>query len=234
MPEALGALAVFYGPLPAPPRDLFSFFVWDVISARTVASRRDRVWQQLRLLPALTPDAMFRAPKDELKTVLDGLGGNVEERLDHLREGSGHFRRHRELAGRVTRSLPSAARVLRGIPHLSPAAKVTGLVIAGRHAAPAIDAGIVRVLARVHGLGRPGPPAVRRAARQRLREACGPDLERLTRALVILGHHAGHACAEQAPHCTVCPLRGSCAHAARAAAASSGGPGAAQGGDRVS
>lgn len=233
MQEALRALGAFYGPLPAPPRDLFPFFVWDVISTRTVLPRRDRVWQQLRLLPALTPDAVFRASKDELKSVLEGLGGNVDERLDQLREGSGHFRRHRDLATRVTQSPTSAARVLRGIPHLSPSARVTGLVIAGRFRAPAIDTGIARVLARIHGIGRLGSPAARRAARQCLREACGGDLERLTRALVVLGHHAGHACVEQAPHCTVCPLRGSCAFAARTGRPGDAG-GAGRGDDRLS
>lgn len=227
MQEALRALGAFYGPLPAPPRELFPFFVWDVISARTLPPRRDRVWQQLRLLPALTPDAMFRAAKDELKPVLEGLGGNAEERLDQLREGSGHFRRQRDLGDRVTRSIRSAARVLRGMPHLSPSARAIGIAIAGRHPTPALDAGIARVLSRLHGLGRLRPPAQKRAARQQLREACGGDLERLTRALVVLGHHAAHACAEQAPHCTVCPLRASCAFAARAS-----GPGGAGGANR--
>lgn len=233
MQEALRALGVFYGPLPAPPRELFPFFVWDVISARTLPPRRDRVWQQLRLLPALTPDAMFRAAKDELTSVLEGLGGNAEERLDHLREGSGHFRRHRDLAGMVTGSVWAAARVLRGIPHLSPSARATGIVIAGRHPAPAVDAGITRVLTRLYGPGRLRPQAQKRAARQRLRDACGGDVERLTRALVVLGHHAAHACAEQAPHCAVCPLRESCAFAARAGGTGGAG-GANRGGNPVS
>lgn len=226
MPAALDALGAFYGPIPAPPRDLFAFFVWDVISWRTLPARRDRVWQQLRLLPALTPDAMFRASKDELKGVLEGLGGNVEERLDALREGSGYFRRHRDLTARVTRSLPSAARVFRALPHLTAAARATGVAIAGRHPVPAIDAGIVRVLVRLHGLGRLHPRAQRREARRRVREACAGDLERLTRALVVLGHHAGHACADQAPHCSVCPLRAECAFGARSVdAAAPGRPG---------
>lgn len=229
MQAAIDALGAFYGPLPAPPHELFAFFVWDVISARTVPARRDRVWQQLRLLPALTPDAMFRAPKEELKAVVEGLGGNVEDRLDALREGSGHFRRHRDLAQRVTQSLLQGARVLRDVPRLTPAARTTGLVIAGRHPVPAIDAGAARVLARLHGLGRQHPRAQHRAARRNLRAAFGGDLERLTRALVVLGHHAGRACSDQAPHCGVCPLRAGCGFGS-----SGGGSPAGPGGDPVS
>jgi adenine-specific DNA glycosylase len=35
----------------------------------------------------------------------------------------------------------------------------------------------------------------------------------LADAVIVLGHHATHACAEQAPHCTVCPLQSGCAYA---------------------
>ena len=64
------ALATFYGPLAPPPRDLFGFVVWEILSARALPSRRDMAWQALRRLPALTPDAMFRAPKADLQDAL--------------------------------------------------------------------------------------------------------------------------------------------------------------------
>ena len=96
----LTALAAFYGPLAPPPRDLFAFFVWEIVSARALPARRDMAWQAVKRIPALTPDAMFRAPKDDLKAAIEGLGG-FEERLDALRAGGGHFRRHRELPRRV-------------------------------------------------------------------------------------------------------------------------------------
>ena len=68
------ALRAFYGPLAPPPQELFAFFVWDVVSARTLPARRDMAWQALKRLPALTPDAMFRASKDDLETALAAVG----------------------------------------------------------------------------------------------------------------------------------------------------------------
>lgn len=212
MDGVLTALSAFYGPLAPPPRDLFAFFVWEIVSARALPARRDMAWQAVKRIPALTPDAMFRAPKDDLKAALEGLGG-FEERLDALRAGSGHFRRHRELPGIAAGPLLRATRALRDVPHLTPSAQVRALFFAGGHAVPAADDQVARVVARLAGVSAPAGPRRRRAARQRLWAAFGDDRERLAQALVLLGHHAGHACVEHAPHCTVCPLRLGCAWA---------------------
>lgn len=214
MQRELDALATFYGPLAAPPRDLFAFFVWEVISARTLPARRDIAWQALKRLPALTPDAMFRTSKEDLKAAIEGLGG-FDERLEALRSGSGHFKRHRELPDRVAGPLPGAVRALRDVPHLTPSAQLRALLVAGGHAIAAADDGVSRVVARLHG--RPGPPgaASRRFARHTLTAALGRDRETLGHALVLLGHHAARACVEHTPHCGVCPLREGCAWARR-------------------
>lgn len=210
MDDALGALGAFYGPIPPPPHDLFAYFVWDVISSRTLPARRDHAWQALKRIPALTPDALFRAPKDELKAALEIIG-HVDARMDALREGSGHFRRHRELADRVAGSLRGAVTALRDVPHLSTSARLTAPLLVAGHAVAAVDDDVTRVLARLHGFPAASDRLRRRAARRRLASACGRDLDRLSRAVVVLGHHARHACAEHAPHCTVCPLRPVCA-----------------------
>lgn len=205
----LTALAAFYGPLAAPPRDLFAFFVWEIVSARALPARRDMAWQAVKRIPALTPDSMFRAPKDDLKAAIDGLGG-FEERLEALRAGSGHFRRHRDLADVVAGPLLRATRALRDVPHLTPSGQVRALFFAGGHAVPAVDDQTARVVARLSGVAAPAGARRRRAARQNVSAAFGRDRDRLGQALVLLGHHAGHACVEHAPHCTVCPLKTGC------------------------
>jgi len=212
MDGVLTALAAFYGPLASPPRDLFAFFVWEVVSARALPARRDIAWQALRRIPALTPDAMFRAPKDEVKAAIAGLGA-FEERFDALRSGSGHFRRHRELPDVVAGSLVRATRALGDVPHLTPSSRLRALVFAGGHAVPAVDDQVARVIGRLGGVTAPAGPRRRRVARQALAASFGRDRDRLAQALVLLGHHAGHACVEHAPHCTVCPLRSGCASA---------------------
>lgn len=212
MEGVLGALRAFYGPLAPPPQELFTFFVWDVVSARALPARRDLAWQALKRLPALTPDAMFRASQDDLEAALAAVG-SVEQRIDALKHGSGHFRRHRDLADRVHGPLLDAARALAQVPHWSTSARSRALLFAGGHAIAPVDDALARVLARLHGLP-PGPKArVRRAARRYLTAACHGNGEILAEAIVVLGHHAAHACGD-APHCGVCPLAAGCRHAA--------------------
>ena len=220
MDGVLGALRAFYGPLAPPPKELFAFFVWDVVSARALPSRRDMAWQAIKRLPALTPDAMFRASKDDLETALATVG-SVEQRIDALKNGSGHFRRHRELAQRVSGPLSGAVRALADVPHLSQPARIRALLFAGGHAVAPVDDGVARVLGRLHGFGGP-QPRVRRAARRWLFHACGGDRETLCEAIVVLAHHAGQACAEHTTHCTACPLAPQCRHAQAAQALSTG------------
>ncbi len=154
MDGVLARLRAFYGPLAQPPRELFAFFVWDVVSARALPARRDTAWQALRRLPALTPDAMFQVSKEDLGQALRAVGG-VEQRIEQLKNGSGHFRRHRELRQQVSGSLRAAVRALAGVPHLSPAARLGALLFAGGHAVAPVDDGVARVLGRLHGGGGP-------------------------------------------------------------------------------
>ena len=211
MEARLGALADFYGPLALPPRDLFAFFVSAVVSARTLPARRDLAWQALKRLPALTPDAMFRASKADLKAALEVLGGG-DDRLDALKTGSGHFRRHRALPDVVSGPLSGAVRALCDVPHLTPASRLRALLFAGRHALGGTDDAVSRVVARLDGGPAAGGPLRRRFARRRLLADLGPEPDRLGRPVVLLAHHAAHACLDHAPHCGVCPLAASCAH----------------------
>jgi endonuclease III len=213
MRAALDALARFYGPLAPPPRDLFGFVVWEILSARALPSRRDIAWLALRRVPALTPDAMFRASKAELQEALQMLPGR-DERIDELRSACGHLRRHRHLDAVVAGPLAGAVRALAAVPGLTPAGRVRALLFPGGHAVAPADDGVVRVVSRLHGLEAPGPAARRRLSRARVRAECAADLGLLRAVAVLVAHHAAHACAPSAPHCTVCPLAGQCRFAA--------------------
>ncbi len=213
MREALDALAAFYGPLAPPPRDLFGFVVWEILSARTLPSRRDLAWTALKRLPALTPDAMFRASKTDLQAALAMLPAR-EERIDHLRAASGHLRRHRDLDQVVAGPLRRAVRALADVPALEASARVRALLFVGGHAVAPVDPGITRVVARLHGLDQARPAARRRLSRSRLAADCRRQLDLLRQAAVVLAHHAAHACAEATPHCGVCPIAPGCRYAA--------------------
>ena len=57
----------FYGVLPPPPRDPFTLFVWEVLSVHSTPRKRDAALAALKRIPALTPDAMWRAPQKKLE-----------------------------------------------------------------------------------------------------------------------------------------------------------------------
>ena len=63
----IDALQKFYGALLRPPRDPFTLFVWEVLSTHSTPQKRDAALSALKRIPALTPDAMWRAPKKKLE-----------------------------------------------------------------------------------------------------------------------------------------------------------------------
>jgi endonuclease III len=215
MREALDALAAFYGRLAPPPQELFGFVVWEILSARTLPSRRDLAWLALRRLPALTPDAMFLASKADLQAALLMVPGR-DARIDELRAASGHLRRHRHLEAVVAGRLSAAVRALADVPTLTPAGRVRALLFPGGHAVAPIDEGIVRVVTRVYGLDHPRPAGRRRLARQRFQLECDGELASMRHAAVLMAHHAAQACLPASPHCGVCPLASRCRFAATA------------------
>lgn len=208
LPPRIEQLHAFYGAVPAPPKDLFAFFVWEVLSRDVLPARRDLAWQALHRIPALTPDAMFRAAPKKLVEAVALIGSARDERLDLLRKGVAELRRYREIATRVERpqSMRDALRALQRVTPLDrPARHRALLFVAGFRMMP-VDRGIARVAVRL------GLTSSERAGRTRraLAALLPADLDAYRAAAVYLGHHASHACAAVAPHCHVCPLRLEC------------------------
>src|SRR5437763_9015000 len=87
----IDALQRFYGALPAPPRDPFILFVWEVLSVHSTPRKRDAALGALKRARALTPDAMWRAPQKTLEESVAVAGPYLEQRLDRLRPGSSCF-----------------------------------------------------------------------------------------------------------------------------------------------
>ena len=89
----LDQLRTFYGSLPAPPRDPFTLFVWEVLSVHSTPRKRDLAMAALKRIRALTPDAMWKAPKKKLDESVAIAGPYNEQRLKALRTGVDIFRR---------------------------------------------------------------------------------------------------------------------------------------------
>jgi endonuclease III len=223
-------LREFYGLLAPPPTDPFQFFVWEILSADALPARRDLAWQALRRMPALTPDAMFRAPQKALLDVAAIIGPEREERIERLRATTGEFKRHRDVldVDRLrTGGLRNAARAFKRLAHLpSEVIDRALLYVAGYRVLPLDDAA-ARVVARIEGTAIPvGQGAEgftlkrafwsaelrqqRRRARKLLAAVLPRDVNAYRDAVLYLRHHAQHTCLAVAPHCGVCPLAASC------------------------
>src|SRR5205807_8130159 len=82
--RSVESLYKFYGMLPRPPRDPFTLFVWEVLSAHSTPRKRDAALGALKLNRLLTPDAMWRAPQKKLEASVALAGPYREQRLGAL------------------------------------------------------------------------------------------------------------------------------------------------------
>jgi endonuclease III len=220
--EHIRRLREFYGLLPPPPGELFQFLLWEILSRESIPARRDLSWRALHRIPALTPDAVFRAPARDLLDAIGLAGPHREDRLETIRAVVGEFRRHRDelAAACVARTtLRRAVRSLRRLTAISVGVQHQALLHAGGFPIIPVDDDVARVINRLSGeepiapARRREPGGARRAqrrARHWLARHLPQDLETRRVALLFLRHHAHHTCTAAGPHCSVCPLRESC------------------------
>lgn len=203
-------LREFYGLQPTPPADIFQFCVWEVLSEQSLPGKRDLAWQALRRIPALTPDAMFRAPSKALLDAIALAGPNREDKLDRIRTIVGEFKRHRDVlrSDQLSRVGPiAAARALRRLEHLSPAARARALLFCVGRAVLPIDDDVRRVVTRLMGDADERCGSI---IRSWLSARLPPEIASYREAVIYLRHHAQHTCLRVAPHCGVCPLKDRC------------------------
>jgi endonuclease-3 len=204
-------LQTFYGPLPSPPRDPFIFFVWEVLSVHSTPQKRDAALAALRRARALTPDAMWKAPRGKLEAAVAFAGPYLAQRLAALRTGVDVFRRTRNLTEIIRGPLKPARRALKALPQLGEGGAHRMLLFAADHPILPVDARVNRVGVRL-GYGKPVDD-FRRSARL-VQQAIAAELEASSascrRAFLYLTHHGGATCGERDPHCRVCPLLADC------------------------
>jgi endonuclease-3 len=207
----IAVLRRFYGPLPSPPRDPFTLFVWEVLSAHSTPQKRSAALAALKRIPALTPDAMWRAPRKKLVDCVTLAGPYLENRLAALRTGVEVFRRSPDLARAIRGPLPAARRAIRPLPQLGEAGAHRMLLFGADHLILPADARVTRVGRRL-GYGERHPDFRRqaRAVQDALTRELPPSLESFRLAFLYLSHHGGATCTEADPHCAVCPALPDC------------------------
>ena len=207
----LDALRTFYGVLPKPPRDPFTLFVWEVLSMHSTPQKRDAALGALKRIPALTPDAMWRAPQKRLEESVRLAGPYGEQRLRALRTGVDLFRRTPRLPSIIRGPVTSARRALKGLPQMGEGGAYRMLLFAADQPVLPIDARVSRVARRLgYGETHKDFTKTARSVREAVAHDLPPDIDAYRRTFLYLSHHGIATCTEADPHCSVCPLRPDC------------------------
>jgi endonuclease III len=210
------ALREFYGALPVPPRDPFGCFVWEMLSVHSTPWKRDAAFGALKRIPALTPDAMARAPEKKLEDSVALAGPYLEQRLHALKTGIDRFRRSPTLPVAIRGSLRGARRALAGLPQMNDGGAHRMLLFGGGHALFPLNQPVSRVALRLgYGDSRDPDAEGGRSMRKTLAGELHGDVDALCRAVVYLSHHGAATCTDSTPHCTICPLLRGCAYGTR-------------------
>jgi endonuclease III len=207
----LTALQKFYGALPTPPRDPFTLFVWEVLSVHATPMKRDAALAALKRIPALTPDAMWRAPQKKLEQSVGLAGPYLENRLQALRSGVELFRRSPEVSRTIRGPLPAARRALKPFPQLGETGAHRMLLFAADQKTLPVDARVSRVGRRL-GYGKAAGDFKKqsRSVQEALVRELPASADAYRHAFIYLSHHGGATCTEGDPHCTICPLVAGC------------------------
>jgi endonuclease III len=208
---ALAALAKFYGLLPAPPRDPFILYVWEVLSTHSTPARRDAALAALKRLRALTPDAMWKTSPKKLEEAVLLTGPYLERRIRALRTGVDLFRRSPSLSAVLRGPMPAARRALKRFPQLGEGGAHRMLLLAADHLVLPVDARVNRVGRRLgYGLGSNDFRKSARSVQRAISLELPPNVDSFRRAFLYLSHHGAATCTEADPHCHVCPLLRDC------------------------
>lgn len=204
-------LQEFYGPRPRPPRDPFALLVWEVLSTHSTDRKRDASLAVLKKIPALTPDAMWRAPHKKLEDAVTLAGPYVENRLRALRTALDHFRRTPDLPKTIRGPIVQARRAIKPLPQMGEGGGYRMLLFAGGHPVLPVDARVSRVARRLgYGEEQGNFTKTARSIRQAIAGELPQDVEAYRRAFVYLSHHGVATCTEADPRCGVCPLLKDC------------------------
>src|SRR5204863_3184368 len=168
--------------------------------------KRDAALAALKRIPALTPDAMWRAPPKKLEDAVTLAGPYAELRLRSLRTGVDQFRRTPDLPKIIRGPLVPARRALKGLPQMGEAGAYRMLLFAADHPVLPVDARVARTATRLgYGERHDNFTKLARSVREAVARDIPADADTYRRAFLSLSHHGGTTCTETDPHCGVCP-----------------------------
>jgi len=209
--DQIARLQKFYGPLQPPPDDPFMLFVWEVLSMHATSRKRDAAYAALKRHRLLTPDAMWRAPRQKLESSVLLAGPYFDQRLRALQAGVDVFRSARDLPKLIRGPLTTARRALRRLPQIGEGTPQRMLLFASSHAVLPVDARVRRVGVRLgYGKASADLRKTSRSVQIALAKHLPRESNAMRTAFLYLSHHGAATCTDADPHCGVCPLADEC------------------------
>jgi endonuclease III len=212
-------LRKFYGE-PEQPQiiDPFEQILWENVAYLADDQKRAKAFSALRKTAGTSPEEILKAKPEQLLSVTR-IGGIVPElRAQRLRQCAEIV--HTLLKGKLNElleeSLAQAKKTLRRFPTIGEPGAEKILMFAGKYPVLGLESNGLRVLLRLGFAQEQKNYAARyRAVQNALAAQLPKDCHSLVNAHQLLRKHGQELCKGSRPLCDDCPLRGSCAFAAR-------------------
>jgi endonuclease III len=208
-----------YGdPAPPPVTDPFEQVLWENVAYLADDEKRALAFSQLRKTVGTSPKEILKAEPETLLAVTR-LGGIVPElRAERLRQSAEivEILLKGRLDAVLRESLAKAKKTLRQFPAIGEPGAEKILMFAGKYPVLGLESNGLRVLLRTgFAQEQKSYSASYRAVQSALSGQLPKDCASLTVAHQLLRKHGHELCKRSQPNCDKCPLRESCAFAAR-------------------
>ena len=217
--RVVATLRKFYGkPVPPPVTDPFEQVLWENVAYLADDDKRAAAFAALRKTIGTSPQDILKATPAKLLAVTK-LGGIVPEvraqRLRHCAEIVQILLKG-NLDAALDESLAQAKKTLRRFPTIGEPGAEKILMFAGKYQVLGLESNGLRVLLRLgFGQEQKNYSASYRAAQNALAGQLPKDCQSLVSAHQLLRRHGQELCKRSRPRCDECPLRDSCAFAAK-------------------
>jgi len=217
--RVVAILRKFYGdPEPPPVTDPFEQILWENVAYLADDQKRGRAFSGLRKTVGTSPEDILKAKPEKLLAVTR-MGGIVPElRAQRLRQCAEivQILLKGKLDEVLDESLAQAKKTLRRFPTIGEPGAEKILMFAGKYPVLGLESNGLRVLLRLgFAQEQKNYAASYRAAQNALSDQLPEDCESLVAAHQLLRRHGQELCKRSRPLCDECPLRASCAFAAR-------------------